>query len=513
MYISAVATDSIKQIGGGLSGGRFKDAPSSGITAQQSNYFDLRRAHELHSWLRATCSAFGRTVVGPGMVVAEDPAHKGEADTGERDLLQAFYTGIAGRDFTNISDWYPFSAKLYRTAGQFRLFGQSTWELRRNGFGEVLSYDVIPGFVWPNCNQDGSFKDPPFKQYLSAKQMKPLELNPDDIVMFMNPDFGARLFATDFEALSEYVLPTDIYLTLAMRSLLENHRTPFGFFSIDEHSTQDEVTNVSNKLDALYRGAKNYGKSGVVIRGEAEFKTFAPPLKDLPFQEGHDLMKDEIEGVSGVSGAKLGRTDEVNRSNLREIRRDYWETTHQPVVTLLADQMFMLIHQRIFGISAWRPVFRAPDFLTQVEKATVGMRGRQWGALNTNEFRKFVFDYQNIEEEWADEDYLWPKNMVIAGSATLDGEEPVDEPNTDSDPPIRGDTDNTEETRRLAIDEMRAFARFTLKRLGAPGHREFNFQHVPANVASLVTAALEGVTSKESANQIFSAVLGGLIDG
>ena len=229
MYISAVSTDSVKLVGGGFSGGRLKEASSSGLGGQQANYFDLREAHQLHSWLRATCAAFGRTVIGPGMVLAEDPAYVGEADTGERDLLNSFYTGIAGRDFTNISDWYPFSSKLYRTAGQFRLFGQSTWELRRNGYGEVLSYDVIPGFVWPNCNQDGTFKDPPFKQYISSEQMKPLELNPDDIVMFMNPDFGARMFATDFEALSEYVLPTDIYLITAMKSLLENIRIYFSF--------------------------------------------------------------------------------------------------------------------------------------------------------------------------------------------------------------------------------------------------------------------------------------------
>ena len=224
-------------------------------------------------------------------------------------------------------------------------------------------------------------------------------------------------------------------------------------------------------------------------------------------------MKDEIEGVSGVSGGKLGRTDEVNRSNLREIRRDYWETTHQPITEMLADQMYLLIHQRIFNIDAWRPVFGAPDFLTQVEKATVGMRGRQWGALNTNEFRKYVFGYQRIEEEWADEDYLWPKNMVIAGSETLDGEEPSSEPNTDSDPPIRGDTDNTEEARGLAISEMRAYARYTLKRLGTPDSREFNFKHVPEGVVSLVSAALEEVTAKDAANQIFDAVLRGMTDG
>ena len=513
MYISAANTDTVKVIGNGLSGGRLKEAPSSGLTRQQSNYFDLREAHQLHSWLRATCAAFGRTVIGPGMVLAEAPAYVGKADIKEKEFLNSFYTGIAGRDFTNISDWYPFSSKLYRTAGQFRLFGQSTWELRRNGWGEVVSYDVIPGFVWPNCNQDGTFKDPPFKQYISSEQMKPLELNPDDIVMFMNPDFGARMFATDFESLSEYVLPTDIYLITAMKSLLENNRTPFGVHSLDEHATQDEVTNFSNKLDALYRGAKQYGKSAVVVRGETDFKTFVPPLKDLPFQEGHNQMKDEIEGVSGVSGGKLGRTDEVNRSNLREIRRDYWETTHQPVTEMLADQMYLLIHQRIFGIDAWRPLFGAPDSLTQVEKATVGMRGRQWGALNTNELREFVFDRQRIDEEWADNDYLWPKNMVIAGSETLDGEEPSSEPNTDSDPPIRGDTNNTEEAREQAISEMRAYARYTLKRLGTTDNREFNFKHVPEGVVSLVSAALEGVTSRDNAKQIFDAVLGGMTDG
>ena len=515
MYISAQSTDTVKQIGGSLASGRVGDGLSAqGMTGQQANYFDLKEAHEVHSWLRATSAAFGRTVVGPGMVLAPDSAYTETASTEERDVLNGFYTGIAGRDFTNISDWYPFSSKLYRTAGQFRLFGQATWELRRNGFGEAVSYDVIPGFVWPNCNSDGSFRDPPFKQYLTPSQMIPLELNPDDIVLFMNPDFGVRLFSTDFEALSQYVLPTDIYLNIAMRSLLENHRTPFGVYSLDEHSTQEEVNNFSQKLDALYRGAQNYGKSAVVVRGETDFKTFSPPINDLPFKDGHDLMKDEIEGVSGVSGGKLGRTDEVNRSNLREIRRDYWETTHQPVVTLLADQMYLLIHQRIFGIDAWRPTFKAPDFLTQVEKATVGMRARQWGAMNTNEFRKYVLDYPRILDSWADEDYLLPLNMTIADSVVaVDGETPVDEPSTDSEPPVRGDTNNTEEMRSRAISEMRAYARFMLKRSDSTERRSFKFRYVPKNIVSIINGALDGVTSKDGMKQVFDAVIGGMVDG
>jgi hypothetical protein len=498
-----------RQIGGESSSTGFAEklaATNSGVLAQQRvTHFDLNDSHQIHSWLRATSAAFGRSIIGPGMDLMPDPWSGENATHEERDLLYGFYNGISGRDFRNISDWYPASAKIYRTAGQFRLFGQATWELRVNGFGEVVSYDVIPGFIWPNCNPDGTFKDPPFQQYVTYDQMTPLELDPDRLVMFMQPDFGSRLFTTDFESLAEYVLPTDIYLNLAMRSSLENHRTPFGIFSIGEHSTQDEVDRFSTRLDALYRGAANYGKSAVVVRGDTDFKTVSPPLSELPFRDGHASMQDEIEGVAGVNGAKLGRTSEVNRSNLKEIRRDYWETTHQPVVTMLADQMYLLIHQRIFGIDSWRPVFKSPDFLTQVEKATVAMRGRQWSALSTNEFRKFVYDLPPVEEEWASTDYLWPKNMGLAGDpATFapavkpgggsneipDEEEPVDEPSTDSDAPERGDTDNTEDARRAAISEMRAYARFCLNRFENPHSRKFVFNHVPKDVVAVVTEAL-----------------------
>lgn len=512
MYVSAPTLDRSKVIG---AGSRARDAIASGITSQQSEYFDLKDAHEVHSWLRATSAAFGRTIIGPGMTIGPVAGKANEADTNERDFLHDFYYGISGRDFNNISDWYPFSAKMYRTAGQFHLFGQAAWELRKNGFGEVVSYDVIPGFVWPNCDENGDFQDPPFIQYLTPQKGIDLKVDPSSIVMFMNPDFGTRHFATDFESLSEYTLPTDIYLTKAMRSLLENHRTPFGFFSLDEHSTQEEVQDFSVKLDSLYRGAENYGKAAVVVRGDAEFNSVTPALKDLPFRDGHNAMKDEIEGVSGVSGSKLGRTDEISRSNLREIRRDYWESTHLPVVTLLAEQMYVLIHQRIFNISDWYPVFRAPDFLTQVEKATVGMRGRQWGAMNTNEFRSYVFDMQPVPEEWADTDYLWPKNMEIAGSSTpADGETPVAEPSTGSDVPVRGDTNNTEEGRRAAVNEMRAFARFSLNRVGKSDAREFEFHYVPDNVISLTREALDEYgNSRDNVKMVFDAVIRGMSNG
>jgi hypothetical protein len=416
MYISAsTSSHNIKQIGGNtlsLSGAKTDKVKTS--NKQRTTYFDLNDTHRTHAWLRANISAFARTIVGPGMSISEDPFFGEEATKDEKELLYHFYHGIEGRDFKNISDWYPASSKVLRTVGQYRLFGQSVWEIRRNGFDEAISYDIVPGYIFPHVEDDGSFKDPPFYQYVSeGSYMHPLALDPDDIVIFMNPDLGARMFATDFEALAEYTLPTDLYLNLAMRSSLENYRTPLGIYTLNEFASDEDVDNFSTKLDALYRGPAKYGSSAVIVRGETDFRTFSAPLKDLPFGDGHKTMQDEIEGISGVSGAKLGRTDEVNRSNMRELRRDYWETTHQPVVVSLADQMYLLVHMRTFGIRAWRPMFNAPDFLTQVEKATVGMRGRQNSGLSTNEFRQFVFNLPPIEEEWADNDYMSLQGIQI----------------------------------------------------------------------------------------------------
>jgi hypothetical protein len=518
MYICSTSNTSLgKQVGGELDRAKGKTLVKGSTTKQRATHFDLDDTHRIHAWLRANLAAFGRSVIGPGLSISADPIYGDEATSEERELLQSFYFGIEGRDFNNISDWYSAMSKIYRTAGQFRLFGQASWELRSNGFDEVVSYDVIPGMLYPNCKEDGSFKDPPFYQYLtSATQMHPLEVDPQDIVFFIQPDFGTRLFSTDFEALTEYVLPTDIYLNTAMRSLLENHRTPMGVFSLDENATPEDVKNMTALLDNLYRGAINYGKSAVVVRGQTSFKDFSAPITDLPFKEGHSSMQDEIEGVSGVSGTKLGRTMEVNRSNMREIRRDYWETTLWPVVKLLSDQMYMLIHRRIFDIRSLRPVFNSPDFLTQVEKATVGMRGRQWSALNTNEFREFVFGYKPIDEDWADSDYMWPSNIVIAGSnpdgtAPVagdpdDGEEPSSEPNTDSDPPERGDTDNTEE----AVKEMKQYAKFYLNRLDKPNHRKFNFNHTDPHIVRLVNDALAHAITKDNVKSVFDAVITGL---
>ena len=525
MYISVSeqSPTTVKQIGGeALSRGRGKIQTQTLSSKQLQTHFDLNDTHRIHAWLRANISAFGRSVIGTGMTLVPDSIYGETAAQEERDVLNKFYSSIDGRDFKNISDWYPPSSKIYRTSGQYRLYGQATWELRKNGFKEVASYDIVPGFIYPNCEENGDFKDPPFYQYLSSSGTShELELKPEDIVLFMQPDLGERLFSTDFESLSEFVLSTDLYLNLAMRSVLENYRTPMGVYSLDEMSTPEDVDSFSKKLDTLYKGADKYGSSAVVVRGETEFNTFAAPLKDLPFQAGHSSMQDEIEGVSGVSGAKLGRTGEVNRSNMREMRRDYWETTLQPVSLSLADQMYLLVHQRIFGIDTWRPKFNAPDFLTQVEKATIGMRGRQWSALNTNEFRAYVFGYDAIEEDWAKEDYLWPTNMAIAGGSPINDmgddedveeENPADEPNTDSDAPIRGDTDNTEEGKTSSIKEMRSYARFCLNRFDNPKkQRPFNFRSTPTEIIMMVNKALvEHGQSKDNVKQIFDAVIKGM---
>jgi hypothetical protein len=487
---------------------RIEMATAGGASKARSTHFDLKDANQAHAWLRATTSAFGRTLIGPGMTIKRHKRFTESADEADREALWDFYTTIEGRDFTNLSDFYPFIAKLYRTAGQFRLFGQAAWELRRNGFDEVVSYDVVPGFIWPNCKSDGAFKDPPFYQVLSKSIVEPLELQPEDMVMFLHPDVGHRPFATDFEALATYALPTDIYLSTAMLSLLENWKTPLALYTLGIGATEETERTFKAQLDQLYKGAANFGKAAVVARGEVNLKTITPAMDDLPFSEGHDSLKDEIEGVSGVTGSKLGRTEELSRSNLRELRKDYWETTLQPLSKMLAGQLYVQVHQRIFGIREWVPVFNSPDFLTQVEKATVGMRGRQWGALATNEFRSFVYDMQAIPEDWANEDYLIPKNM-IPRDAPAEGEEPVEEPDTDSDEPIRGD-----EIREGLVRELKQYASFYLNRLGGGRTREFETEYIPENLKSFIDDVLDGLgDDREAVKMAFDAAIRGAEDG
>lgn len=487
---------------------RIEMARASGTSEARSTYFDLKDANKAHAWVRATVSAFGRTLIGPGMAIKPHKRFIDSANDADREALWDFYTSVEGRSFDNISDFYPFIAKMYRTAGQFRLFGQAAWELRRNGFDQVVSYDVIPGFIWPNCKKDGTFKDPPFYQALNNSTVEALELKPDDVVMFFHPDVGHRPFATDFEALASYALPTDIYLSTAMLSLLENWKTPLALYTLGGGATKEAEDAFKAQLDQLYRGAANFGKAAVVARGEVNLKTITPAIDDLPFTEGHEGLKDEIEGVSGVIGSKLGRTEELSRSNLRELRKDYWETTLQPIAKMLAGQLYIQVHQRIFGVKEWVPVFRSPDFLTQVEKATVGMRGRQWGALTTNEFRSFVYDMQKISEDWADEDYLIPKNM-IPRDAPAEGEEPVEEPDTDSDEPVRGD-----EVREGMVRELKQYASFYLNRLGRESTREFEAEYIPAELKSYIDDVLDGLgTDREAIKMAFDAVIEGARDG
>ena len=97
------------------------------------------------------------------------------------------------------------------------------------------------------------------------------------------------------------------------------------------------------------------------------------------------------------------------------------------------------------------------------------------------------------------------------GEDSPDEEDPVEEPNTDTTPPERGDT---EDSKRAMIQEMRTYARFCQNRFDTPERmRPFNFKVTPQGIVDMVTEAIEthGDT-RDNIKQLFNAVIQGLED-
>ena len=181
-------------------------------------------------YMMSSGGTVGRSAIGPGY----DIVRVKDDDSGtesERMRLKEFFE-YQSQDMVNFKNVFGPLAKIYTTAFAFRMLGTAAWEVIRDGMGNPLGFDVIPGVLKPNIESDGKFKSPAYVQYLRSGSLESKSefQNAEDIIYFAVPDISSRLFLSESIALGEYTLPSEIYAARAYLSLHENRNTPYSGF-------------------------------------------------------------------------------------------------------------------------------------------------------------------------------------------------------------------------------------------------------------------------------------------
>ena len=277
---------------------------------------------------------------------------------------------------------------------------------------------------------------------------------------------------SDLESLTEFTLPIDLYLQEAAREYMKNRDKPEAFYILPADIWDEAFTDFCGALEAKYKGPRNIGRSPITVAGELDIKELSPLPDALPYQASRFDARDEMLAAAGVSGAKVGISDKLSSGNLRELRKEFHETSMIPLFKLIEDAFYDQIHVREFNFPSWIFSFNNPDFLTAVERATVHMRYHDMSVLNPNEIRQEI-GYQPRKDEFGDKyvDEVEGEKADNQQGSPPEGREDrpdapsqIGEPTDDNQDPPRGDQHDETRNERL-LSALREYRRFAIRRI------------------------------------------------
>ena len=487
-----------------------------------NQFWDLMDAVQVHGYIRAAMSVIGRSTVGAGWSLVKSDEFASEATERQRKRLLQFYT-MPTKKWDNVKDFQSNVYKIMIGAMYLRYFGQCAFQIIRNEEGRAVGFDHLPGYVAPNVDNNGYFKRPAFIQYPYRDPSIKVEFeSARDIVYIVNPEWtGLPTGGTDIEALSDFAIPIDLYLQLAAREYMKNRDKPEAFYVLPSDISDEAFDAFTKALEARYAGPTNIGRSPITVAGELEVKELSKLPADLPYQEARKDTRQELLAVSGVAGAKLGLTDSLSQANLREARREFHESTMEPLFRLIEVALYEQVHMREFGISGWLLKFNNPDFLNAVEKATVHMRYHDMGVYSPNEIRndlgrparkdewgdKYVDQTAAEEKEQAREDAQNRQGNPPEGrEQNPDAPSQTGEPTLDDQDPPRGDQ-HDDTTQRALFEELRQWHNFVINRIKrGKVNREFGCSVIPDYLYDAIQDGLRKVTTVEEARAYFAQV-------
>jgi hypothetical protein len=483
-----------------------------------NEFWDFMRAIKVHGYTRAAMSVIGRSTIGAWWSLRTHEIFENVATDRQRKRLYQFYMNTDHKDWTNIKDYMTMAYKLMIGAMYLKYFGFAAYQVLRNENDVPVGFDFLHGLVVPNVDDEGNFKNPNFVQYLSSNPKDRAEFEARDIIYIMNPDWeGSPFGASDIEALAENTLPLDLYLQISARSYMENRDRPEVIYSLPADVSDEAFDDFVSEIETRWRGPGNVGRNPIAVQGELKVLELDGLPSDLPYQESRKDTREEVLATAGVAGAKLGLTEAMSSANLREVRREFHETSMIPLFKMIELAFYEQIHVREFRIKGWEFKFNNPDFLNAVERATVHMRYIQNGVYTPNDARHDLGKpnrTDSLGDAYRDHTSMSikdnPQGSPPEGRPTNpDDPAQVGEPNDTDVDPERGDQhDDTTRDIGGILHDLKIWRRVVQKRLRKGRTlRPFESNLIPNGLNYIIQQHLNGVSNVEQALGVFDEVI------
>jgi len=319
----------------------------------------------------------------------------------------------------NIHDYYSITSKLIGTLYQLFAFGSSAWFVKFIRGVPVGFYQLF-GIIVPNIDNEGKFKpgEHKFSQYYKDSngdwQQRKFK-NTKGFIYFSMPAYATLLSQSMFLPLLNSDIPGDLMASTAYYSMFGNIDAPmYGYWEIDPNIDPDDYKEFKSLLGSRYTGAKNIGRTPIILRGSADFKEFKNDFwQQMPFKESREFALNNISSIAGQPPTVLGAVDTMNVDTLRELNKSYFMTRILPVYKMMEQVIYSQLFVRILNTPAYTIKFTTPSFMSDIEKATYYSKLLDRGVYSPNDVRGKLGEEPRTDPEG--DIYYVMKSMVDQG--------------------------------------------------------------------------------------------------
>lgn len=188
-----------------------------------------------------------------------------------------------------------------------------------------------------------------------------------------------------------------------------------GFVKHPEQIGPDAARTLRDSLNALYGGADNAGKIGVLEEG-SDWVPVSSTAHDAELSEARRLAVLEVARIFNVPAPLLNELTNANYSNVVEMRRQFAAGTVQPWLvrweeSILRD-LFSEAGRKTHEVEFDTDLLVRADYLARLQGYRIG---RETGLYSANELRRF--EHLNPRTDADAEKFLSPLNMTSEQTA------------------------------------------------------------------------------------------------
>ena len=231
-----------------------------------------------------------------------------------------------------------------------------------------VGFDIVDGAVNPLMDKYGNFTDEN-KAYEQTLNGQKATFRLDEILHFKLPNIaGGAHGLSPIESLL-YAVNTDLWAQIYNKTIFENQGRPDAIYILKNVAAQ-EMARVRRRIEDRFTGAENAHKPLVVeaqVDGAIDVKVLGGKPQEMGFLDLRKYVRAEILTVLNTPPGKLGITEDVNKSNMVEQDKNYYQEEVSPMLNILSSTIDFFIQKRM-KIKNYKYVFISKDFRSQKEQ-------------------------------------------------------------------------------------------------------------------------------------------------